>query len=433
MCVVPTTPEDIKTLLLHPKVQKKGLFYKTMRETFLGEGLTTNNNLAKWHKHRKIVSSSLNNNKMKSFIQIFYEEANILSNMILDISNKESNECEISVPISLTTMKIIKKSVFGNDISMKNEKYDFTVVKCIQTLMMIVEYRIRNLWYLNKSLFKWSAMGKIEERCKKEFLTYIDCLMGMQDKELNKFESYTKSNLKDSSKNGHKIQSIMDSIVENSSGMTYKNIRDETSTLIGAGQDTTAFTNTCVIFHLAYHQDIQHKVFEEQEVIFSTGDYNRQPTYDDLNKMKYLERVIKETLRINPPVQLITRDIEEEIDMGNYILPADSQLFVYIGYLHRSSLYYKDPKSFNPDNFLPETCKNRHPYAFLPFSGGPRNCIGNKFAMLQMKTIISTLIRKNIFFPSQRYSSPTELQFKYSITTKFANDCFVKIKSRQLM
>ncbi|EFN67218.1 Cytochrome P450 4g15 [Camponotus floridanus] len=111
--------------------------------------------------------------------------------------------------------------------------------------------------------------------------------------------------------------------------------------------------------------------------------------------MKYLERVILESLRLFPPVPLIARKLNEDVQIitGNYILPKSATILIPPFAVHRLEEYYPNPTVFNPDNFLPEKMQQRHYYAFIPFSAGPRSCVGRKFAMLKLKVLLSTILR----------------------------------------
>ena len=103
---------------------------------------------------------------------------------------------------------------------------------------------------------------------------------------------------------------------------------------------------------------------------------DRTITLEDLPKLKYTERVIKETLRIFPGAPFIGRVVEEDITLPDLVIPKGSNLAIGYLHLHRSPKYWDDPLKFDPDRFLPERSLNRHPYTWLPFSGGPRNCVG---------------------------------------------------------
>nr|CAD7598899.1 unnamed protein product [Timema genevievae] len=151
----------------------------------------------------------------------------------------------------------------------------------------------------------------------------------------------------------------------------------------------------------------QDKVSQELDDIF--GDSDRPVTYQDTLEMKYLERCLLETLRMYPPVPIIARQLQEDIKLasGDYILPEGATVIVATVKVHRRSDIYPDPDVFNPDHFLPERTQNRHYYSFIPFSAGPRSCVGRKYAMLKLKVILSTVLRN-----FRVYSDLTEKDFR---------------------
>lgn len=122
---------------------------------------------------------------------------------------------------------------------------------------------------------------------------------------------------------------------------------------------------------------LQMKVSQEIDEVIGLSS-SKPPTYNDLQELKYTERVIKETLRLYPSVPFISRLASESFTTHTgYFIPKGSILHMHIFDLHRHPSIYEDPEKFDPDRFLPENCKDRHPFAFIPFSAGPRNCIGN--------------------------------------------------------
>ncbi|KAF4526065.1 hypothetical protein B566_EDAN015085 [Ephemera danica] len=135
----------------------------------------------------------------------------------------------------------------------------------------------------------------------------------------------------------------------------------------------------------------KEKCVEELREIFDGSD--RDPTFADLGSMKYLERVIKETLRLKPSVHLIARKLDQTLKLDGKEFPAGTVVHVNIYSIHRNPQIFTDPEKFDPDRFSPENARGRHPYVYVPFSAGPRNCIGQKFAMLEMKNLLSTVLR----------------------------------------
>ncbi|XP_072375984.1 cytochrome P450 4g15-like [Diabrotica undecimpunctata] len=174
-----------------------------------------------------------------------------------------------------------------------------------------------------------------------------------------------------------------------------KEINEEVNTIMFEGHDTTAAASSFVMSLLGIHKDIQERTFSELKEIFS-DNLHRPITFNDTLQMKYLERVILESLRMYPPVPLIARKVNEDVKLasGDYTIPAGTTVIVSQFILHRNEKYYKNPLVFDPDNFLPEKCQERPYYAFIPFSAGPRSCVGRKYAMLKLKVLLADVIRK---------------------------------------
>ncbi|XP_023224143.1 cytochrome P450 4C1-like [Centruroides sculpturatus] len=168
-------------------------------------------------------------------------------------------------------------------------------------------------------------------------------------------------------------------------------IRDMGGTIF-AGHDTTSHVMSWTLYFLGRFHEIQEKVYLELQDIFK-NDMNRDITIDDLTKMTYLECVIKESMRIYPPGPFIARKNPTEMKISNCVLPANSTLVISIYGIHHNPSVYENPEVFDPDRFLPENYKNLHPYAFLAFSAGPRNCVGSKLAMISMKTVLANVLR----------------------------------------
>jgi cytochrome P450 family 4 len=172
-----------------------------------------------------------------------------------------------------------------------------------------------------------------------------------------------------------------------------QDIREEVNTIMFEGHDTTAAASSFFLCILGVYPDIQEKVYQELRDIFQDSD--RPVSFNDTMEMKYLERVLLETLRLYPPVPLITRVINEEVKLGrsdeakryklcysiisasaDYILPIGTSVGIPQYLVHRNPEYFPNPEKFDPDNFLPERCQQRHYYSFIPFSAGPRSCVG---------------------------------------------------------
>ncbi|XP_017018136.1 cytochrome P450 4g15 [Drosophila kikkawai] len=194
---------------------------------------------------------------------------------------------------------------------------------------------------------------------------------------------------------------------QNGALITDTEIKEQVDTIMFEGHDTTAAGSSFFLSLMGIHQGIQDRVLAELDSIF--GDSQRPATFQDTLEMKYLERCLMETLRMYPPVPLIARELQEDLKLnsGNYVIPRGATVTVATVLLHRNPKVYANPNVFDPDNFLPERQANRHYYAFVPFSAGPRSCVGRKYAMLKLKILLSTILRNY-----RVYSDLSESDFK---------------------
>jgi cytochrome P450 len=161
-------------------------------------------------------------------------------------------------------------------------------------------------------------------------------------------------------------------------------------TLLLAGHETTATALTWTWYLLSKHPDAACKLRVELDEVLG----RRVPTVEDLPALEFTRRVIQESMRLYPPVWIISRTAIEEDEIGGYPIPAGSVVLVSQYAMHRHPDFWENPERFDPDRFLPERSRGRHPYAYFPFGGGPRLCIGADLAMLETQLILVTLAQR---------------------------------------
>ncbi|KAL6436850.1 hypothetical protein ACFW04_004908 [Cataglyphis niger] len=147
--------------------------------------------------------------------------------------------------------------------------------------------------------------------------------------------------------------------------------------------------------------------------------------------MDYLSRVIKETMRLFPLVACVVRHLKEDLKIGEFILPKGADIFLPFIKVHRSEKYWQNPLVFDPDRFLPHNMTNCHQYSYLPFSNGPRNCIGWKYGMVSMKVMLATLIRTFVFKVDKRIEL-VEIKLNVTPLLTVINPLKVRIKKRNV-
>ena len=175
--------------------------------------------------------------------------------------------------------------------------------------------------------------------------------------------------------------------------LTQENIREEVDTFMFEGHDTTGWAVTWATYLVGLHPEVQEKIHEELDQVFGL-DFERDYTMDDLRALKYLECVVKEALRLYPSVPFYGRTTTKPTEIEGRIVPAGVQVGVMSFIIHRCPRHWPEPEKFKPERFTFENSIGRHPYAFVPFSAGPRNCIGQKFAHLEEKAMLASLFRR---------------------------------------
>ncbi|KAH0534605.1 hypothetical protein KQX54_005808 [Cotesia glomerata] len=183
---------------------------------------------------------------------------------------------------------------------------------------------------------------------------------------------------------------ILFSAAERDEGVDDRGIQEEVDTFIFEGHDTTGIALLYIILLLAEHRDIQNRVRAEIEKVLA--DDNGEVNFNNIKHLTYLECCIKEALRLYPSVVIISRKIKQDLVLKHCYVPRGTILNLRIFDTHRDANFWPRPNVFDPDRFLPENSVDRHPFSFIPFSAGSRNCIGQKFAMLELKTFMAGLL-----------------------------------------
>ncbi|KAM4053507.1 cytochrome P450 3A29-like [Anomaloglossus baeobatrachus] len=183
---------------------------------------------------------------------------------------------------------------------------------------------------------------------------------------------------------------------------------------IMAGYETTSTTLMFVAYHLATHPDVQTKLQEETDTFLPN---KAPPTYDALMKMEYLDMVVNETLRLYPAAGRIERVCKTTTEINGVTIPKNVVTVIPVFVLHRDPELWPDPEEFRPERFSKENRETQDPYTFLPFGAGPRNCIGMRFALVVMKSVISLLLQNFSFRPCKDTPIPLEIDTRGFLKT----------------
>jgi len=210
---------------------------------------------------------------------------------------------------------------------------------------------------------------------------------------------------------------------ETGKGMTNKQLRDEAITMYAAGHETSANALNWILYRLSKEPEVVAKMRKEIKQVLG----NRTPTFQDLMQLQYIRQVIEEGMRLYPPAYSVGREAAKEDEILGCKIPKGSILLISMYALHRDPTFYPDPEKFIPERFAPEEVKKRPRLSYMPFGAGPRMCIGNHFAMMELQLILTLLIRRFDFILDE--SHPVEKQAL--ITMKPKNGIWMWLKNCQ--
>jgi cytochrome P450 len=177
---------------------------------------------------------------------------------------------------------------------------------------------------------------------------------------------------------------------ETGRGMTDQQLRDEVMTLFMAGHETTANTMAWAWFLLATHPEVEERLHSELDFVLA----GRVPSVFDLPRLKFAENVITETLRVYPTVWMLGREAIEPVELGGYTIPVGTTVFMPQWVVHRDPRWFDDPEVFRPERWDDGLMQRIPRYAYFPFGGGPRICIGNNFALMESLLLLATIAQR---------------------------------------
>jgi cytochrome P450 len=327
-----------------------------------------------WLKQRRMVQPAFHPRRFERYAACMVAHTRQrLDRWLKTVETTGGIETEIGKEMTDLTLEIIAKTMFDAEISA--EAIDLG--RAVAILSEIAVKEMQSPW----TLPDWLPLP--EKRRKRWAMQRLD-------ETVRRFIRERRASGVD---RGDLLSMLLLAVDEEGDGgrLTDEQARDQSMTLLIAGHDTTAAGLTWMFYCLARHPRVAALVHQELDAVLG----GRAPTADDLPRLSYTERVVKEALRLYPPaIALFMRQALADVEIAGHTLPRNSlvQLFPYI--CQRDPRWFPEPETFDPDRFLPERQRALPPFAYLPFGGGPRVCVGNAFAMMEMTLVAATLLQQ---------------------------------------
>jgi len=376
-------PEVAEKIMKSSKLIEKADVYALLHP-WLGTGLLTSGG-DKWFQRRRLLTPAFHFSILKDFQEVMNEHSNQLVQILNDKCQK-GKKIDLGQCITLCALDIICETAMGETINAQVE-INSPYLTALYEISELIMSRFRNPFLQNDFYFYKTAGGKRHKQLLKILHGFSGGVIQNRLQEL-------KSKGGKVGKSGRMafLDLLLHTETEDGKRLSPSDIQEEVDTFMFEGHDTTAAAMTWMFYQLGLHQDIQAKLHQElDDVITSENESNL--TAEDLKKMPYLEKVIKESLRHYPSVPYIARSVTEECELDGYTIPVGAEASIMCYNIHHHPDYWEDPHRFDPERFSKENQVGRHAFSYIPFSAGARNCIGQKFAMQELKTVVCKVMK----------------------------------------
>ncbi|XP_005406121.1 PREDICTED: cytochrome P450 4F22 [Chinchilla lanigera] len=385
-------PDYIKPVLsASAAIAPKDEFFYSFLKPWLGDGLLISKG-DKWSRHRRMLTPAFHFDILKPYMKIFNQCANIMhAKWRRHLGENSVASFDMFEHISLMTLDSLQKCVFSYNSDCQEKMSDY-ISAIIELSALVVRRQYRLHHYLNFVYYLSADGRRFRQACDivHRFTTEV-----IQERRRALCQQGEEMWLK--AKQGKTLDFIDVLLLakdEDGKELSDEDIRAEADTFMFEGHDTTSSGLSWALFNLAKYPEYQEKCREEIQEIMK-GRELEELEWDDLTQLPFTTMCIKESLRQFPPVTLVTRRCTEDIKLPDgRVIPKGIICMVNIYGTHYNPTVWPDSKVYNPYRFDPLNPQQRSPLAYVPFSAGPRNCIGQSFAMAEMRVAVAlTLLR----------------------------------------
>jgi cytochrome P450 len=344
---------------------RKGDLDKAILSISMGNGLVVNDGDS--HRYqRKLMQPAFHTRRIENYAQI-------MSDYTGDMLRDWERQTTLNIHRAMTdlTLRIVSKTLYDADVAQKSDG----VGEAVEAINHIGGQQFR-MGFVPPM---WLPLPQIQQ---------VKAAVRTVDNLLLPIIAARRSTNED---RGDLLSMLLMAQDEDGRGMSDRQIRDEVVTLFLAGHETTSNALTWTWVLLSQNPDVEAKLHAELDSVLQ----GRAPTLADLKALPYTERVIKESMRVYPPVwSLNARQALEDVTIDGYRIPKGGKIFILPYVIHRDPRYYADPERFMPERWTETFEKGLPRYAYLPFGGGARVCIGNSFAMMEARLLLATIAQR---------------------------------------
>jgi cytochrome P450 len=356
-------PDDIEYLLVtNAKNFRKAM---SLRSKFfyrlVGNGLLTSEGDF-WRRQRRLAQPAFHKQRISNYGDVMVEYT---ERMLAGWKAGETRDMHRDM--MRLTLEIVVKTLFDADVSGDVDNVGRVLSEIVKP-------------FASQATLKWILDNRLPTPGHRQFYRSV----GEIDQIIYRIIAERRTSPSDK---GDLLSMLLAAQDEDGSQMTDAQLRDEVITLFLAGHETTALALSWTWFLLATNKDVEAKFHAELDSVLG----GRLPALSDLQQLRYTEMIAKETMRLYPPAFGLGREAIEECEIGGYRVPRKTQIFTFQWATQRDPRFFDQPDEFIPDRWTPEFIEQLPKFAYFPFGGGPRFCIGNYFAMMEMMLLLATI------------------------------------------
>jgi cytochrome P450 len=366
--VIVNKPDYVKHILQdNNKNYQKSFGYQIMK-LLVGNGLLTSEGDF-WRRQRRLAQPGFHRERLASFNNIMVEETNELLKKWNQLP--DGSVVNVSKDMMEVTLKIVCKALFSTDVDDVTDTVSREFHIANESLIKRIIDPIKiPLWFPTPHNVK-------ENHAYKAIQAIVQQLIEKRRKSSERHDDL--------------LAMLMEAKDEDTGEMMSDNqLKDEVVTIFLAGHETTAVALTWLFHCLEENPEVEQKLLEEARTVLN----GRNPTLEDFRSLDYARMVIEETMRLYPPAWIIGRNAIDDDEIGGYHIPKGINTLIPVYHIHRDPQYWEEPLKFIPERFTKEKIRSYHKFVYFPFGGGPRLCIGNNFALMEMQLLVPMFIQQ---------------------------------------
>ncbi|XP_074932163.1 ultra-long-chain fatty acid omega-hydroxylase isoform X2 [Phalacrocorax aristotelis] len=386
-------PDTLRPVLLASAfiAPKDQIFYGFLKP-WLGDGLLLSRG-QKWARHRHLLTPAFRWDILKSYVGIFNQSTHIMHAKWRAAARAAGGPAALEVleQLSLLTLDTLQKCIFSHESHCQEQPSEY--IKAILELSTLVVRRYHRPFHHPAWLYRLSADGRRFAQACVTVHSFTAAVVQRRRQALDRLghQAWMESH---QGRSMDFIDLLLLTKDEDGNTLSDEDISAEADTFMFEGHDTTASGLAWLLYNLACHPEYQERCRQEVRELLKGRDVE-EIEWEDLSHLPFTTMCIKESLRLHPPVSAVSRCCTEDITLRDgRVIPKGVICLMSIYGTHHNPDIWPDPQVYNPLRFSPENSQGRSPLAFIPFSAGPRNCIGQSFAMAELKVVAALTVAR---------------------------------------